>query len=336
MTAVGTRDLGQPEPVVELLLRVIARWKPTDSACSRWAIFHAERVGPHLVAFNGSPARRRREDRRDNPKGGGLAEPFEPEKIRGCKPPRHHGFPAKTWTGSDSKAMGRAEPFPDAGMDSPTLPLSNIATVRADGCMGRSGIDGCSGHPPRTKYGGSDEYVAALGPDERQPPKVPLTDGPPTGRPAHEHRSSRADQRVWLERLPDEAATMELHSYCLDCGAVRSMRPLRGRPLGYFERALANLKADLEDNPRYPKLVQVHSRLIAKAFAAIPDFGDPYSMPFETQWAIFVNVIQRFRPDLDIDFIECTLPRDRKRPKPAYIDLVAAAKEEDGKPLARS
>jgi len=46
-----------------------------------------------------------------------------------------------------------------------------------------------------------------------------------------------------------------------------------------------------------------------------------------------VNTTQRFRPDLD--FIERTWPRDRKRPKPAYIDLVAATKEEVGKPLVR-
>ena len=152
----------------------------------------------------------------------------------------------------------------------------------------------------------------------------------------HEHRTSGSDQRLWLEAIHDQAATMRLHAFCVDCGTVRSSLPMRGRPLGYFDHALANLKADLEDHPYYPKLVQVHSRLIAKALAGIPDFGDPYSMPFETQWAIFVNTIQRFRPDLDIDFIERTLPRDRKRPKPAYIDLVAATKEEVGKPLART
>ncbi len=141
---------------------------------------------------------------------------------------------------------------------------------------------------------------------------------------------------MWLETMPDQAASMRLHSFCVECGAVRSRLPARGRSIGFFHNAIANLKAILDHHPYYPKLVQVHSRLIAKTLAAIPDFGDLYSMPFETQWAIFVTVIQRFRPDLDIDFIERTLPRDRKRPKPASIDLVAAIEEEAGKPLTRS
>ncbi|MGI0149012.1 MAG: hypothetical protein ACREDF_05720, partial [Thermoplasmata archaeon] len=69
--------------------------------------------------------------------------------------------------------------------------------------------------------------MVSLDADKSPVPIAPTTDGS-SGRPStHEHRSSRADQRIWLERLPDEAATMELHSYCLDCGAVRSIRPFR-------------------------------------------------------------------------------------------------------------
>ncbi|MEK6986776.1 MAG: hypothetical protein AABX97_01620 [Candidatus Thermoplasmatota archaeon] len=146
---------------------------------------------------------------------------------------------------------------------------------------------------------------------------------------SHQHRPGRADQRLWLEAVPDQASTTRLHPYCLDCGAVRSMLPLRGRPLGYFEQALANLKADLEGNPRYPKLAQVHSRLIAKALESIPDFGDPYSMPFETQWDAFVNAVQRCRPDLDIDLIRSALPREPRRPRPAYISLIHGGAESE-------
>ncbi len=146
------------------------------------------------------------------------------------------------------------------------------------------------------------------------------------GSASHSHRSGGADQRVWLEALPDVASTARLHSYCLDCGAVRALQEAGGRPFGYFERALANLKADLEDDARYPKLAQIHSHLIAKALTSIPDFGDPYSMAFEAQWAIYVSQVQRVRPDLDIDRIRRAVPRERRRPRPTYIDLVAPPK----------
>jgi len=148
---------------------------------------------------------------------------------------------------------------------------------------------------------------------------------------AHVHQSVAADRRVWLEAIQDQAATMRLHAYCMDCGAVRSQLPLRGRPRGFFDKALANLRADLESNPRYPKLAQVHSHLIAKALDAVPDFGDPYSMDFETQLAIFMAAVQRVRPDLDADVIHACLPREPRRRRPAFIDLVTMTATEGGR-----
>ena len=146
--------------------------------------------------------------------------------------------------------------------------------------------------------------------------------------PAHEHRSSRADERLWLEAVHDEAATIRLHAYCLDCGAVRSTLPKRGRPMGHFQRALGNLAGILEDHPKYAKLAQVHARLIAKALEAVPDFDDPYSMPYETQWSIFVAAVQRVRPDLPLELLEDALPREPRKVHPAFIDLIAQARKE--------
>ncbi len=144
----------------------------------------------------------------------------------------------------------------------------------------------------------------------------------------HEHRSVRADERVWLEAIHEEAATMRLHGYCTDCGAVRSRRPMRGRPMGYFQQALANLMTSLEDRPRYPKLAQVHRHLIAKDIESIPEFADPYSMDFETQRKIFVDSVQRYRADLPIDLVEEVLPREPRAKRKAYIDLIAPVETE--------
>jgi len=143
----------------------------------------------------------------------------------------------------------------------------------------------------------------------------------------HEHTSTTSDKRLWLEALPDQAATMRLHPYCVECGAVRSLLPAKGRPLGTFLQAIANLKGILEDNPRYPKLAQVHSHLIAKALESTPSFGDPYSMPFETQWALFVEAVRRYRPDLDEELLEMIMPREPRRPRPSYIDLLTSTEK---------
>jgi hypothetical protein len=121
--------------------------------------------------------------------------------------------------------------------------------------------------------------------------------------------------------MPDQAATMGLHAFCLDCGAVRSMLPKRGRPAGFFHQAIGSLQSLLEDHPKYAKLAQVHTRLLAKAIEAIPDFGDPYSMSYEAQWTIFVRSVQRVRPDLPIDLIEYAMPREPSRRRRPFISV---------------
>ncbi len=81
------------------------------------------------------------------------------------------------------------------------------------------------------------------------------------------------------------------------------LRALRGHPLGYFHHGLGNLQAVLEHHPTYPKLVQVHARLIAKALEASPELAGPAGAPAEVQRATFVSIVQRYRPDLDADLI---------------------------------
>jgi hypothetical protein len=171
--------------------------------------------------------------------------------------------------------------------------------------------------------------VAALA---REPPTSTEEANPASGfgQAIHEHRSSRADQRVWLERLPNEAATMDLHSFCLDCGAIRSRAVVRGRPLGFFERWIVNLTETLEDHPKYAKLVQVHRHLILRSIEATPEFGDPYSMPFDTQRHLFVLSVQRVRGDLPIELIEEAMPRPPRRSRPAFIDLIPTIQEQEG------
>jgi hypothetical protein len=95
--------------------------------------------------------------------------------------------------------------------------------------------------------------------------------------------------------------------------------------MGYFERAVANLRRVLEDHPRLPKLAQVHSHLILSSLAAIPAFDDPYSIDFGTQRSLFIKAVQRARRDIDAVLVEEVLPRNIKRARPAFIDLIGAA-----------
>ena len=152
---------------------------------------------------------------------------------------------------------------------------------------------------------------------------TPAPPPPKESPPAHEHRSVGSDRRVWLEILPDEAATMRLHWYCQECGAVKTELPLRGRPMGYFDQAVSTLKILLEDHPKYRPLAQVQSHLISKALRDIPDFDDPYSMAFGIQWDLFLHTVQRVRPDIPIDLIEEALPREPRKRRAAYIDVIA-------------
>ncbi len=116
---------------------------------------------------------------------------------------------------------------------------------------------------------------------------------------------------------------MRLHAYCRDCGAVRSELPRRGRPMGFFSQAVANLRGILEYHPKLAKLAQVQSHLIMASLGAVPEFDDPYSMPFDTQWSLFLAAVQRVRPDLDIDLLETAMPKEPRRSRPAFIDLIA-------------
>ncbi|HEY5539297.1 MAG TPA: hypothetical protein VIL58_07140, partial [Thermoplasmata archaeon] len=60
---------------------------------------------------------------------------------------------------------------------------------------------------------------------------------------------------------------------------------------------------------------------------SIPSFGDPYSMPLETQWTLFVEAVRRYRPDLDEDLLSRVLPRELRRPRRAYFDLLTSTEE---------
>ena len=142
-----------------------------------------------------------------------------------------------------------------------------------------------------------------------------------SGAESHKHVDSRADQRKWLESRPDEAATMQLHAYCLTCGRVKTMARPTAKRLGFYLTGLTSLKACLERRSDYAKMTQSQSRLVTKALEGLKDFEDPYGMSLEAQTRLYLQAVQGIRPDLDEELVLRLLPITRRRSRRPIFDL---------------
>lgn len=129
----------------------------------------------------------------------------------------------------------------------------------------------------------------------------------------HEHADCPPNERRWLERRPDEAATMELHVHCVVCGQVKHTEGPRARPRGYYLSGLSALKEYLEGNTTYAKMSQAQGRLIVKALEGIDGFGDAYGLSLDVQKRLYVEAVRAIRPDLDEELVERLLPKPRRR-----------------------
>ena len=129
----------------------------------------------------------------------------------------------------------------------------------------------------------------------------------------HVHRDCGAGERLWLPRDCHDAATAALHPYCRDCGTVKNLSLPRGRPLGYFCDAIANLKEYLEHSLEYEKLAQVQSHLMSTRLASRREFEDPWGTPGRAQLEAYVAAVKRVRPELDEELVLRMLPDRRRR-----------------------
>ncbi len=141
----------------------------------------------------------------------------------------------------------------------------------------------------------------------------------------HEHVDCPPDQRKWLERRLDLAATMRPHAYCVTCGKVKNLDGPRARKLGFYLSGLSALKEYMERNTKYGKMTQSQSRLISKALEGLEEFEDLYGLNVEIQTLLFMEAVKRVRPDLDDELVLRLLPKIRRKFRRPLIETMARA-----------
>jgi len=119
------------------------------------------------------------------------------------------------------------------------------------------------------------------------------------GMPLCEHSSREKD---WLELLQGKnELTLAPHPFCHDCGLVRNIGPDRPRKIGFFVDVLSELQRYLKEESKKggkPKLIEAQKRLIVKDMQDEDIFQDLYGAMASAQKEKFIEIVQKYRPDL--------------------------------------
>ncbi len=141
----------------------------------------------------------------------------------------------------------------------------------------------------------------------------------------HEHVDCSPDQRRWLERRLDQAATMRPHTFCVACGKVKNIDGPKAKKLGFYLSALAGLKGYLEGSAKHAKMTQSQSRLISKALEGLEECHDTYGLSLERQARLYLKAVRRVRPDLDDEMVLRLLPKVKRRSRRPLIEMMKRA-----------
>ncbi len=118
------------------------------------------------------------------------------------------------------------------------------------------------------------------------------------------HISNDSDWLPLLRR--DTELTLSLHPYCESCGLVRNVGPDRPRKLGYYIDKLSELEKYLkkeEGKKGKSKLTEAQKRLIVKELEEEEIFNDLYGVLASTQEKKFIEIVKKYRPDIE----ECVI-----------------------------
>ncbi len=112
----------------------------------------------------------------------------------------------------------------------------------------------------------------------------------------------------WLPLLQRETElTLSLHPYCDECGMVRNIGPDRPKKLGYYVDKLSDIERYLKKEDSKggkSKMTEVHKRLIVKEMEEEEVFNDLYGVLATTQEKKFVEIVKKYRPDLEESLIK--------------------------------
>ncbi len=119
------------------------------------------------------------------------------------------------------------------------------------------------------------------------------------------HRSIDGD---WLPLLRKKRKmTLAPHPYCGKCGLVRNVGPDRPKKIGFYVDKLSELERYLENEDSKGgknKLTEAQKRLIVKEMEDQEVFIDLYGVMASTQKEKFIDIVRKYRPDIEEKVIE--------------------------------
>lgn len=110
---------------------------------------------------------------------------------------------------------------------------------------------------------------------------------------------------------------MRPHSFCVTCGKVRTLDGPTARALGFYLSGLSALKEHLGQSTHRFKMTQTQTRLISKDLERVQEFEDTYGLGLGAQVRLYLEAVQRVRPDLEEELVLRLLPklkRSSRRP----------------------
>ncbi len=91
--------------------------------------------------------------------------------------------------------------------------------------------------------------------------------------------------------LPVTSGILKPHPHCKVCGSVKNVSSDKGKRIGYFINALAEMRSFLEKKGY--KLTQSQIRLITKELEE-KGLDDVYTLSFSAQKEIFVETVRKY------------------------------------------
>ncbi len=120
--------------------------------------------------------------------------------------------------------------------------------------------------------------------------------------------SHEAFDQAWLPIFQRKTKlTLAPHPYCHKCGIVRNVGRDRPRKIGYYMDVLSELEDYLEKEASKGgknKLTECQKRLITKDIQKEEIFHDLYGTMASTQEEKFIEIVQKYRPDIQKQVIE--------------------------------
>ena len=170
----------------------------------------------------------------------------------------------------------------------------------------------------------------AASPDEREPVQVvpepapeeadagtdaegaaEVVDGEEEERP--EHEPCHPLDKIWLPTYADENTQNAKHDWCLNTGIIRNQSGEEARPRGFWVAALRKLQRRLakeaDKTHMTGQLTDAQERIILHELDALEGFYDRWWRTESSQVHKFVQVVQKWRPDISERGIVDTITR---------------------------